>query len=143
METVRDWNIMPKELLLIVIVAVVWGKHWCGLTVKACCDNMAVVVTIRSGSCKERHAMHLMRCLAFMEATVPFSMVAEHIRGEDNVVVDALSRDNIELTRSVMQESATKAEGTPRGLLELLMMTSCSWSEREWKRQQSFCSIRD
>ncbi len=43
---------MPKELLLIVVAAVVWGKYWKGMVVRARCDNMAVVATIKSGSCK-------------------------------------------------------------------------------------------
>ncbi len=52
----------------------VWGDEWRNLTVKARCDNMAVVATIKAGTCKERKAMHLMRCLAFIEATRGFTM---------------------------------------------------------------------
>lgn len=142
-EEVRAWTIMPKELLPIVVAAAVWGPQWRRLTVKARCDNMAVVATIRSGSCKEQHAMHLRRCLAFIEASVPFVLVAEHIKGEDNVVADALSRDNLNLARSVMQESAVEAEKVPRSLLVLLTETSRSWSELEWNKLQSFCSVRE
>ncbi len=60
---------------------------------KTRCDNMAVAVAIRSGSCKKVHAMHLRRCLAFMEASSAFVLVSEHIKGEDNVVADALTTD--------------------------------------------------
>ena len=87
--------------------------------------------------------MHLMRCLAFVEATVPFTLVAEHIRREDNIVADALSRDNIDLARSMMQESAAEAEELPHDLLKLLTAMSRSWSELEWKRLQGFCSAKE
>ncbi len=143
LETVREWNIMPKEMLPIVVAAVVWGRYWKDRTVKARCDNMAVVATIRSGSCKEKRAMHLMRCLAFVEATVPVNVVAEHIRGVDNVVADALSRDNLQLARSTMQVSAAETEKVPHGLMELLTETTLSWSEQEWTRLRGFCLTKD
>ncbi len=88
-EYARGWSIMPKELLPTVVAAVVWGKHWRCKVIKARCDNMAVVATIKSGACKEKAAMHLMRCLAFVEATVPLRIVSEHIRGVENTVADA------------------------------------------------------
>ncbi len=72
----REWSIMPKELLPIVVAAAVWCKSWRRKVVKARCDNMAVVTTIKSGSCKEKKAMHLMTCLAFIEATIPLTIVA-------------------------------------------------------------------
>ncbi len=57
-QQVKEWSVMPKELLPIVIAAVVWGEHWRSSTVIAWCDNMAVVATIKSGSCKEKKVMH-------------------------------------------------------------------------------------
>ncbi len=74
---------------------------------------------------------------------MPFVLVSEHIRGEDNVVADALSRDNIDLARSIVQESAVEAEKVPDSLLELLTETSRSWSELEWNKLQGFCSARE
>ena len=94
-----EWGIMPKELLPIVV----WGKQWKGLTIKARCDNMSVVAAIQSGACKERWAMHMLRCLAFIEAKVPLAIRSEHIRGAENVVADALSRDGLDRARSVTQ----------------------------------------
>ncbi len=43
----REWSIMPKELLPIVVAAAVWCKSWRRKVVKARCDNMAVVTTIK------------------------------------------------------------------------------------------------
>ncbi len=66
-QSAREWSIMPKEMLPIVIAAIVWGEQWEGSSVLSWCDNSAVVATIKSGSCKEKRAMHLRRCLAFVE----------------------------------------------------------------------------
>ncbi len=139
---VCDWGIMPKEMLPIVIAAAVWGYRWRGLTVKARCDNVAVVATVRSGSCKERHTMHLRRCLAYLEAVGEFVLVADHIRGVDNVVADALSRDNVALAHSLMQEVREDAEVIPPNLLELLTTSDAVWSEREWSVLHGFTSHR-
>jgi len=134
---------MPKELLPIVVAAVVWSKHWRCKVIKARCDNMAVVATIKSGACREKAAMHLMRCLAFVEATVPLTIVSEHIRGVENTVADALSRDRLDVARSVMQESAERTEQIPESLIELLMTDNRSWSGQEWERLRLFYLTRD
>ncbi len=138
----EGWNIMPKELLPIVIAAVVWREQWRGKVVKARCDNMAVVATIQSGSCKESVAMHLRRCLAFIEASVPVTIMAEHIRGVDNTVADALSRDNLEAACSVMQGPVGVAVTIPEGLVELLTAPDRSWRERDWTTLRNFCSTK-
>ena len=68
----QGYGIMAKELFPIVVAAAVWGPEWAGKTVRARCDNQAVVATVNvatvnSGSCREAEAMHLRRCLAFLE----------------------------------------------------------------------------
>ena len=136
------WSIMPKELLPIVVAAVVWKEHWRCKVVKTRCDNMAVVATVKSGTCKEKTAMHLMRCLAFVEATVPMTIVTEHIRGVDNAVADALSRDRLDVARSIMQDPAGETEQIPVGLVELLTTDDHSWTGQEWRRLQHFCSTK-
>jgi len=84
--------------------------------------------------------MHLMRCLAFIEASVSLTFVAEHIRGTENVVADALSRDKLDMARSLMQGPTEEAEEIPEDLIELLMKEYPSWSEQEWSRLRSTCS---
>ena len=48
----RAWqyDIMAEELVPVVVVAAVWGQDWQGQTVKAWCDNSAVVANVMSGS---------------------------------------------------------------------------------------------
>ena len=59
------------------------------------CDNTAVVGIVNSDSSKNPKAMHLMRCLTFLAAKMHFRVRATHIRGVDNILADALSRDNL------------------------------------------------
>ncbi len=138
----KGWTIMPKELLPIVVAAAVWSRHWRGKVVKARCDNMAVVATIQSGACKEKWAMHLMRCLAFIEATVPMTVVAEHMKGVDNVVADALSRDRRNVACSLMQDAEAEPVGVSKELMDLLLKEDHCWKEQDWDRLRSICSGR-
>ena len=63
-----NYEIMVKELLPIVVAVACWGKEWQGKAVVAWCDNMAVVAIVNSWSSRKAEAMHLRRCLAFLEA---------------------------------------------------------------------------
>ena len=59
-----DYHIMVKELIPIVIAAAIWGCFWRGKTVKALCDNAAVVTIINQGTSQDQEVMHLMQSLA-------------------------------------------------------------------------------
>ena len=74
----KEWNIMAKEMLPIAMAAAMWGRRWQG-QVLVRSDNMAMVATLGSEGCKEQVTMQLRRCLAFLEATMEFLLVAEHI----------------------------------------------------------------
>ena len=129
-----EWGIMPKELLPIVIATVVWGKRWEGRLVRARCDTMAVVVALGTGTCKEKTSMRLLQCLAMIEAMRPLSLRAEHIKGVDNMVADALSRNDSVRAHSLMQVSVEEPTAVPPELLELLCSDSQSWTGQEWRR---------
>ncbi len=45
-----------------------WGIFWQSKTVMARCDNMAVMAIVNSDASREVEAMHLRRCVAFLEA---------------------------------------------------------------------------
>ena len=74
-----DHHITAKELVPIVLAGVIWGPRWQGTTVLAHCDNMAVVGIIKSGSSRNKKAIHLARCLAFITAKFEFHLTAAHI----------------------------------------------------------------
>jgi len=135
-----EWGIMPKELLPIVVAAVVWGKLWEGLVIRARCDNMSVVAAVGAGACKEMRSIHLLRCLAWVEAKLSLTIRAEHIKGSENVVADALSRDNVVRSQSIMQAAEEEPVEVPRELLDLLSRTDRSLSEQEWRRLSTLLS---
>lgn len=83
-----------KEL---VLAAVVWGPLWRGLTVQEECDNAAVVAIINQGTSRNQEAM-----LAFVMAKFIF---ATHIKGVNNTLADALSRDNWSLFHSLRPQA--------------------------------------
>ncbi len=135
------WNIMPKELLPIVVATAVWGHLWRGKTILFHC-NMAVVATLRSGSCREPQAMHLRQCLAFMAATGEFVLLAEHVRGVDNVAADELSRGRLTAARIAMQVSDGEQQTVPDRVLELMVTGSENWSDQQWLDLQQFTYAR-
>ncbi len=129
-----EWSIMPKELLPIVVAMVVWGKRWWKGTITARCDNMSVVAAVGAGNCKEKRSMHMLRCLAMVEATLSLAVRVEHIRGVDNRVADALSRNEAEFARMLMQGAEMEPTAVPRKLLEVLCKKGPSWCEPEWEK---------
>ena len=135
-----EWGIMPKEMLPIVVAAVVWGARWKRRAIRARCDNMSVVAAIQAGACKERWSMHLLRCLAFVEATLSVTVRAEHIRGVENGVADDLSRDRLQSALSAMQVPQSEPVTVPAELWGLLTTASQSWSGQEWRRLSGMLS---
>ncbi len=129
-----EWGIMPKEMLPIVVAAVVWGARWKGRAIRARCDNMSVMAAIQAGACKERWSMHLLRCMAFVEATLSVTVRAEHIRGVENGVADDLSRDRLQSALSIMQVPKAEPVTVPVELMGMLTMASQSWSGQEWRQ---------
>ena len=76
----RDLDIAVKELLPIILAALIWGRSWHSQTVLSYCDNQAVVSILRSRTCKQPVLMHMLRCLFFVEAAYDFKLVAMHLR---------------------------------------------------------------
>ena len=112
-------HITIKELIPIVLGAAVWGKEWRDLSVTALCDNAAVVEIINWGNSKDQDVMHLMRCLAFIQAKFCFSIRASHIKGSNNDLADALSRNNKDYFLSNYPQASPVPTPLPQELLDL------------------------
>ena len=69
------------------------------------CDNSAVVSIVNRGTSKNQEAMHLIRCLAFIRARFEFHIHALHIKGGENTLADALSRNNLKLFHSLYPQA--------------------------------------
>ena len=120
-------HIMVKELIPVVMAAAVWGHEWSGRSVCIQCDNAAVVAIVNSGTSRDQDAMHLMRCLAFIMAKFNFLLVASHIRGIENDLADALSRDNVHYFHSNYPQAKAAPTVIPQSLADLLI---CSCKAR-------------
>ena len=131
-EVTRELHITVKELIPIVLAAAVWGKEWKGKCVMSYCDNAAVVAIINKGDSKEPEAMHLVRGLAFLKAKFQFCLVSSHIKGINNGLADALSRDNVHSFLSHYSQAHPTPTHLPPELLDLTMVTKPDWTSRAW-----------
>ena len=125
-------HIAVKEMVPIVIAAAVWGPQWRGKTVRAQCDNAAVVTIINHGSSRDQDIMHLMRCLAFIAAKFEFHIWAQHIKGVDNTLADVLSRNNLHLFTSLHSQASQLPATIPAALLDLLIVSRPNWTSQHW-----------
>ena len=129
---IQNSHITVKELVPIVIATAIWGKQWQGQTVSIQCDNMAVVSIVNRGTSRNPDAMHLARCLAFIKARYDLDLVSSHIRGVDNSVADALSRNNMTLFRSLLPQASQQPAEVPDSLLDMLLVSRPDWTSRHW-----------
>ena len=129
---IKEAHITVKELVPIVIAALMWGQEWKGLVVRARCDNTAVVAIVNSGSSRNPQAMHLRRCLAFLAAKGDFKLKAVHIRGVENVAADALSRNNCHLFRSCCPQADETGTAVSPDILDAVLLQEPDWLARSW-----------
>ena len=130
--SISESHITVKEMVPVVISAAIWGHTWQGKTVQIRCDNMAVVSIVNHGSSKNHEAMHLARCLAFIAGKFDFHMEATHIKGADNLLADALSRDNLPLFQSLYPQADQEASQIPESLIDMLILSKPDWTSKNW-----------
>ena len=126
-----ECHISAKEMISIVIAAILWGREWQGLSIQFHSDNTAVVALLNSG---DDSMMHLMRCLTFVAASFNFIFSSAHIPGTENVLADALSRNKAKLFLSLSPQARRLPSPIPRAVLELLLMEKPDWTSRAWIR---------
>lgn len=90
---------------------------------------MAVVHIVNHGCSKNQDAMHLARCLVFIVGKFDFHMEACHIKGTDNVLADALSRNNLPLFQSLHPQANKEAFSIP---VDMLILSKPDWTSKSW-----------
>ncbi len=130
-----DWHIAAKEMTPIVIAAMLWGDSWQGRSVCFHSDNTAVVALLNSGSVRDDSLMHLMRCLTFVAAKYNFIFSSTHIPGVDNVLADALSRNNATLFLSRSPQAHRHPTPIPIAIPNLLVTEKPDWTAQAWIKQ--------
>ena len=114
-----------------------------GKTIRAQCDNMAVVAMVNTHSQRESEAMHLMRCLAFLETKHSFYIIASHIPGAKKVLADALSRDNQVLIHSLYPQAHKEPATIPASLLDVLIITKPDWTSHQDTAGRTYAAARE
>ena len=128
----KDVHITIKELIPIVLAVAVWGREWQGLTVQARCDNSAVVDILNWGNSQDPEVMHLMCCLAFIQAKFQVYLLASHIQGIKNDLADALSRTNLNYFKFHHPQAAQDPTPIPQELLDLTLISKPDWTSAHW-----------
>ena len=119
-----------KELLPIVLDGAVWGPPWRGRTVRCQCDNVAVVVIVRSGTSRNPLVMHLMRCLSFCYQLYldPVYLPGKYY----NEQADALSRDNLSLFLQLNVGANGQATPVLACLIDSVVRETPGWASPTW-----------
>ena len=80
----KAFLIHVKELIPIVIGAIIWRCDWSGEIVRFICNNQAIVEVVNRGYSRDSTLMQLMRSLFFVAAKFNFWFEAAHIPGIEN-----------------------------------------------------------
>ena len=102
------------------------------------CDNQAAVISLNTGRCRETWTMLLIRCLFFIKAFYRLELRFVHLPGKDNVLANALSRNDIGYFYS--QVPAAHRYRIPPRVLDVLATQQPDWTSVTWTQlvQQLF-----
>ena len=114
-------SVPVKELIPIVIAAELWGHCWARKRIRFRSDNLAVVSTLQSGLCKDRHLAFCHRELATRAVLNNFTFSAKHVPGWQNSASDALSRFRFQDFRSLVPDANLNSTPVPQPLLAKLL----------------------
>ena len=86
--------IIVRELYPIALASVLWGwgVEWKSRKLLFHYDNMAIVDAWKSGACKNKMAMRLIRRMLAWAAKYNLILYIQHIAGVDNTLVHLLSQ---------------------------------------------------
>jgi hypothetical protein len=93
------------ELLGLVYAVATFGHAWAGRKITFRSDCLPVVQAIERGSTPKRKLMQLLRHLHALAAHYAFDFRCVHIAGLNNVVADALSRNDLQRFRELCPEA--------------------------------------
>ena len=131
----RDLDIACKELIPIILACAVWGHNWAGHRVTCHCDNQVVVACLRSRSSRQPGLMHLLRCLAFIEATLNLVLHPTYINTRLNHLADDLSCDRVSSFMSKVPQANPAPTPVSSSLIELLLNPQADWIWDHWRHQ--------
>lgn len=135
-------SIAEKELLPVVVAAMVWGSSWKGLHIRCLSDNEAVVFALNRRSVRSPGLMRLIRCLSFVEVFFNFRLSASHLPGRLNLAADYLSRDMMGEFFGSFPQASPSAIPIPAEVSNLLLDLSVDWPSPTWSQQLESIMLR-
>ena len=99
------------------------------------CDNQAVVACLHSRSSKHKGLMHLLRNLAFIEASHGFHLVPRYINTHANHLADDLSRNRVLSFLSKVPRVCPYPTLVPWDVISLLLDPRADWTSRPLQAQ--------
>ena len=136
-ERAQPLTIAEKELIPIIVACATWGQSWQGKHITCYCDNQVVVACLRSRTSRHMGMMHLIRCLAFVEARLKFTLASTYVTTKANFLADDLSRNQLpsfHLKPPLMDRQPSQ---TPLALMHLLLNEKADWTSSQWRPQFS------
>jgi hypothetical protein len=116
----RKSRSMPfLEMLGLLYAVASFGRHWQGKKITFRSDCLPVVQAIEKGSTNKRKLMQLLRHLHALAAQYSFEFRCVHVKGADNSLADALSRDDVQKFFRLCQQSGITAEPRPEVIATL------------------------
>ena len=99
--SLAELHINILELFAVFAAIRTWGHQWANQHILFMCDNSCVVQVTRTGSCKDRIMMLILRAMFFFTAQRNIRLTLQHIPGVDNFQSDILSRLQVQRFRLV------------------------------------------
>ena len=87
---------------------------------------------LNSGSSQNSEAIHLMRCLAFIQARWHLGVSAEHIPGIHNTLADALTRNKLVTFHFVFPQATKQLTLLLEALVDLFIISGLDWTSPQW-----------
>jgi hypothetical protein len=92
----ENTHINTREIFAIWAAVRTWGHSWANSQLLIFTDNEATVNVWKTGTCKDKDMMRVMRALFFFCAKINLNVMLSFIPGKLNVHADALSRLQVE-----------------------------------------------
>ena len=127
-------SIALKELFPIVLACALWGASWRGSYILCHSDNTAAVAQVNKLHARDPLAAHLLRCLAFFQASFDFRIRAVHISGHLNTGADDLSRDRAGHFLTAYPSASPHPTQVPPQVLDLLLSHQAEWTSSQWRQ---------
>ena len=133
----EGYSLELKELYPIVLAIAMWGSHLSGLRLTVRCDSEAVCHIWKSGTCKSRPIMTLLRGGLLSAAWYNVVVLLVPVPGVDNTLADCLSRMQVQRFKD-RHPSATPIPRVPRHYLiqELTRLHGTSYA-LAWRQVRS------